>query len=53
MYFFCLANYSNYVAFDEALTLLDRLKKAIAKSTKGETSLKQSLYNLLFQVLFF
>ena len=28
LYFFLLTNYSNYVVFDEALVLLDQLKKA-------------------------
>ena len=51
MHFLLLTNYSNYVVFDEALTLLDRLKKTIAKTTKGVTSLKQSLENLLFKML--
>ena len=27
IYFFLLTNYSNYVAFDKALALLDQLKK--------------------------
>ena len=31
MYFFLLTNYSNYIVFDEALALLDQLKKAVAK----------------------
>ena len=50
MHFLLLTNYSNYIVFDEALTLLDRLKKTIAKTTKGVTSLKQSLENLLFKM---
>ena len=31
MYFFVLTNYSNYNVFDEALALLDWIKKATAK----------------------
>ena len=52
MYFLLWTNYSNYVAFDEALTLLDRFIKTMAKITKGVTSLKQSLENLLFKMLY-
>ena len=52
MYFLLWTNYSNYVAFDEALTLLDRFKKTMAKITKGVTSLKQSLENLLVKMLY-
>ena len=51
MHFLLLTNYLNYFVFDEALTLLDRFKKTIAKATKGVTSLKQSLENLLFKML--
>ena len=50
MHFLLLTNYSNYVAFDEALTLLDRLKKTITEITKGVTSLKQSLKKLPFKM---
>ena len=52
MYFLLLTNYLKYVAFDEALTLLDRFKKAMAKITKGVTSLKQYLETLLFKLLY-
>ena len=52
MYFLLWTNYSNYVAFDEALTLLDRFKKTMAKITKGVTSLEQSLENLFFKMLY-
>ena len=48
MYFILLTNYLNYVAFDEALTLLGQLKKAIVKITKGATLWKQPLGNILF-----
>ena len=37
MYFFLLTNYSNYLAFNEALALLDQLKKAMAKIRKRAT----------------
>ena len=51
MYVLLRTNYSNYIAFDEALTLLDRFKKTMAKITKGVTYLKQPLENLLFKML--
>ena len=34
MYIFLLTNYSNYVAFDKALALLNRLKKSNVKVGK-------------------
>ena len=48
MYFSLLTNDWNYVAFDEFLALLDQLKKkAVAKSRKRTTILKQPLDNKL------
>ena len=52
MYFLLLTNYSNYIVFDEALALLDRLKTTMTKITKGVTSLRQSLEILLFKLLY-
>ena len=46
MHFFLLTNYSNYVAFDKALALLDRLKKGNAKLGKRSAFLD----NLLFKM---
>ena len=51
MYFLLFTNYSNYIVFDKALTLLDQPKKTIAKTTKRVRSLKQSLKNLPFKML--
>ena len=51
MYFFLLTN--TWITFDEALALLDRLKKAIPKITKGATFWKQSLGNIFFKMLYF
>ena len=54
MYYFLLTKYSNYVAFDEALALLDRLKKGNSKNLKRsnilETVFRQSI---LFKMLYF
>ena len=35
MYFFLLTNYSNYVAFNEALALLDGLQKSNSENEKS------------------
>ena len=47
MYFFLLTNYSNYVAFDKALALLDRLKKSNAKMGKRAAFLDNRLFKML------
>ena len=46
---FLLTNYSNYVAFDETLVLLEWLKKAIAKIRKRLAFWKQPLDNIPFK----
>ena len=44
MYFFLLTNYSNFVAFDEALALPDQFKKLQKQKLKKRTTLqKQTL----------
>ena len=43
MYFFLMTNYSNYVALDEALVLLDGLKKVIAKIRKRSSILESAV----------
>ena len=54
MYFFLLTSYSNYVAFNEALALLDPLKKkAVTKIRKGVTFWKQPLDNIMFKIIYF
>ena len=45
--FSLLTNYSNYIAFDEALVLMDQPKKAIAKIRKSTTFQVQPLDNKL------
>ena len=47
MHFFLLTNYSNYVAFDKALALLDRLKKSNAKIGKRAAFLDNRLFKML------
>ena len=50
---FLLINYSNYVAFDEALALLDRLKKSNSKNYKRSNILEVALDNLIVKMLYF
>ena len=52
MYFYLMTNYSNYVAFDKALALLNGPKKTIGKIRKGATFWKQPLDNVLSKIYF-